>query len=129
MAGFTVPNQSFGVCNTVSTNLLTGPVSGLLGLGFQPIASSKAMPFWETLVSSGAWDTPVMGVQLTRLVDFIFKCYAIRKVFLFFLFLADLPPSPSFFCCSVISMTRPPHPKYMEVHSQWVKKKNSTFFY
>jgi cathepsin D len=45
------------------------PVSGLLGLAFQTIASSRAMPLWQTLVSGGAWDSPVMGFHLTRLVD------------------------------------------------------------
>ena len=69
MAGYSVPNQGFGVCNQVSQNLLSPPVSGLLGLAFQSIASSRAMPFWQTLVSGGAWDSPLMGFHLTRLVS------------------------------------------------------------
>jgi cathepsin D len=68
MAGFSVPNQVFAVCNQVSDGLLTSPVSGLLGLAFQTIASSKAVPFWQTLVSSGAWDSPVMAFYLSRYV-------------------------------------------------------------
>lgn len=66
MAGFSVPDQVFGVCDTVSSGLLSDPVSGLLGLGFQSIASSGATPLWETLVKNGAWDSPVMSFQLTR---------------------------------------------------------------
>ncbi|PFH51024.1 hypothetical protein AMATHDRAFT_192110, partial [Amanita thiersii Skay4041] len=66
LAGFSVPNQVFAVCDLVSTGLLTTPVSGLLGLAFQTIASSKAMPLWQTLVTNGAWDEPVMAFQLTR---------------------------------------------------------------
>jgi len=73
MAGFSVPNQVFAVCDQVSSGLLTNPVSGLLGLAFQTIASSKAMPLWQTLVSSGAWDSPLMAFYLTRLVGIPFR--------------------------------------------------------
>ncbi|KAF8629088.1 hypothetical protein AX15_003580 [Amanita polypyramis BW_CC] len=66
MAGFSVSNQVFAVCDQVSSGLLTSPVSGLLGLGFDTIASSRATPFWQTLVSQGAWDEPVMAFHLTR---------------------------------------------------------------
>ncbi|KAF9266781.1 acid protease [Marasmius fiardii PR-910] len=71
MAGFSVSNQVFGLCNNVSRNpdLLTPPVSGLLGLAFQTIASSGAMPFWEALASSGAWDSRLMAFQLTRFTN------------------------------------------------------------
>jgi cathepsin D len=66
MAGFSVANQVFGVCDGVSSGLLTAPVSGLLGLGWETIASSRATPFWQALASNGAWDEPVMAFQLTR---------------------------------------------------------------
>jgi len=66
MAGFVVENQVFALCDQVSPGLLTSPVSGLLGLGFQTIASSKAEPLWETLVSKGVWDSPLMAFQLAR---------------------------------------------------------------
>ncbi|KAH9479681.1 Aspartic protease [Psilocybe cubensis] len=69
MAGFAVARQVFAVCNQVSAGLLSSPVSGLLGLAFQSIASSKAEPLWETLVSAGAWDEPVMAFQLTRYLN------------------------------------------------------------
>lgn len=68
MAGFKVSNQTFGVCDTVSSGLLTSPVSGLLGLAFKSIASSGATPFWEALAAGGAWDSPLMAFQLTRFV-------------------------------------------------------------
>lgn len=68
MAGFAVQNQVFAVCDQVSDGLLSEPVSGLLGLGFQTIAASGASPLWETLVSGGAWDSPIMAFQLTRCV-------------------------------------------------------------
>jgi hypothetical protein len=66
MAGFSVTNQVFAVCDQVSSGLLNEPVSGLIGLAFQTIASSKATPLWETLASSNAWDQPLMAFQLTR---------------------------------------------------------------
>jgi hypothetical protein len=68
MAGFSVSNQVFAICNQVSQGLLNDPVSGLLGLGWNTIASSGATPMWQTLAGSGAWDSPVMAFQLTRWV-------------------------------------------------------------
>ncbi|KAJ3537142.1 hypothetical protein NMY22_g5721 [Coprinellus aureogranulatus] len=69
MAGFQVENQVFAICDEVSSGLLTEPVSGLLGLAFQTIASSKAPPFWETLASEDAWDSPIMAFHLTRYLN------------------------------------------------------------
>jgi cathepsin D len=69
MAGFSVSNQIFAVVDGVSSGLLNAPVSGLFGLGWKSIAASGAMPFWQTLASSGAWDEPVMAFQLTRCVQ------------------------------------------------------------
>ena len=88
MAGYSVPNQMFAVCNQVSQGLLVKPVSGLLGLAFQSIASSGAMPIWQTLVSSGAWDSPMMSFHLSRLVD---QIYATESPFpkLFFILLCQ----------------------------------------
>ncbi|KAG6898298.1 hypothetical protein C0992_011889 [Termitomyces sp. T32_za158] len=69
MAGFSVPNQTFAICDNVSQGLLSNPVSGLLGLAFQTIASSGAVPFWQTLAASGAWDSPLMAFHLTRYLN------------------------------------------------------------
>ncbi|KAJ7180625.1 aspartic peptidase A1 [Mycena filopes] len=69
MAGFSVANQVFAVCDEVSSGLLTDPVSGLLGLAWQSIASSQATPFWQTLASGSSWDSPVMAFQLTRFLN------------------------------------------------------------
>ncbi|KAF9650149.1 aspartic peptidase A1 [Thelephora ganbajun] len=66
LAGFSVSNQVFALCDTISNGLLGSPVSGLMGLAWQSIASSGAEPFWQTLASSGAWDEPVMAFQITR---------------------------------------------------------------
>jgi hypothetical protein len=69
MAGFSVANQVLGVCDDVSAGLLNSPVSGLMGLAWNTIASSGATPFWQTLAGSGKWDSPVMAFQLTRFDD------------------------------------------------------------
>jgi len=66
MAGFSVASQVFAVCDEVSSGLLNSPVSGLMGLAWNTIASSGATPFWQTLAASNALDSPVMGFQLTR---------------------------------------------------------------
>ena len=59
-----------GVVTQISSNLLSSPVSGLMGLGFQTIASSGATPFWEALANSdGTLDEPLMAFQLTRFVN------------------------------------------------------------
>lgn len=88
MAGFSVPNQQFGMllfsfsftevvttfnyfsgsATTTSSNFLQNPVMGLIGLAWKSLSSSGAMPFWQTLASSGAWDSPLMAFQLTRYV-------------------------------------------------------------
>ncbi|KAF9018599.1 acid protease [Hymenopellis radicata] len=69
MAGFSVSNQVFAVCDQVSSGLLSDPVSGLLGLAWQSIASSGATPFWEALVAGGAWDSALMAFHLTRYLN------------------------------------------------------------
>ena len=89
MAGYSVMNQIFAVCDQVSSNLLVQPVSGLLGLGFKTIAASRAMPLWQTLVSGGAWESPLMGFHLTRLVDFYFISSVMRLF-------SDFPLPPLF---------------------------------
>ncbi|KAA1468887.1 acid protease [Dentipellis sp. KUC8613] len=66
MAGFQVENQVFGVCDVVSQGLLNAPVSGLIGLAFEALASSGATPFWENLLQKNVWDQPVMAFQLAR---------------------------------------------------------------
>lgn len=85
MAGFSVKNQVFGAVTQVSDGLLSNPVSGLLGLGWQSIASSGQPPFWQTLASKGAWSQPVMGFQLTRYVPRLIYVECIYSVIISFL--------------------------------------------
>jgi len=69
MAGFSLSNQVFAVCDQISTSLLTNPVSGLLGLAWQSIAASGATPFWQALASGGSWTSPLMSFVLTRFIN------------------------------------------------------------
>ena len=55
-----------GVINTVYDDFLDTPISGILGLAWETIVISQRMPFWQTLASSGAFDSPLFAVQLTR---------------------------------------------------------------
>jgi cathepsin D len=64
MAGYSVPNQTFAACHTVTTGLLSGGVSGIMGLGFQQIAASDSLPFWQHLAEGG--QISEMGFAFTR---------------------------------------------------------------
>ncbi|THU91807.1 acid protease [Dendrothele bispora CBS 962.96] len=52
MAGFAVTDQVFAVCGDVSDNLLSSPVSGLMGLAFETVSSSGAR--WQNLAQFNA---------------------------------------------------------------------------
>ena len=83
LAGFSVPDQVFGksplctlkgvskvtfpaVCEAIFNDPLESPISGLMGLAWQSIASSGAELFLQTLASSGTWDEPVTSFQIIR---------------------------------------------------------------
>lgn len=58
------------VVSQVSANMLTSPVSGILGLGWDTIATSGVKPFWQVLAETdGLLDEPVMAFQLTQFID------------------------------------------------------------
>lgn len=47
LAGHTVNSQTFAIADQVSQGLLDGNVAGIMGMGFQSLASSRAPPFWQ----------------------------------------------------------------------------------
>ena len=53
----------------MSSNVVTSPVSGIMGLGFKALSSVGNTPFWEALAQGGAWNQSVMSFALTRYVD------------------------------------------------------------
>ncbi|RDB16308.1 Lysosomal aspartic protease [Hypsizygus marmoreus] len=69
MGGFTVQEQTFLAVNELSSGLLDGSVSGILGLAFSTIASTRATPFWQTLANNGQLTTPEMSFWMTRFRD------------------------------------------------------------
>lgn len=62
--GFQVGGQVFGVATQVTNSFLTGNLSGLMGLGFQNLASTGALPWW--IAASSSWTKPQMSFYLTR---------------------------------------------------------------
>jgi cathepsin D len=69
MGGFEVPNQPFAIADQVSDGLLDNEISGLLGLGFGTIASSRTTPLAQTLAQQGALQEPLFSFFLTRFLD------------------------------------------------------------
>jgi hypothetical protein len=86
--GYNVSGQGFAICDTVSSGLLNGNLSGLFGklffpsleawtdgdrnikgLGFQPLAASGQTPFWQNLYQAGVFPFPGFAFALTRLVN------------------------------------------------------------
>ena len=60
-------NMHIGVIDIASLDMpLFAPVSGFLGLAWETLAVSQRMPFWQALASSGALDSPLFAIQLTR---------------------------------------------------------------
>jgi len=47
-ANITVANQVFAAVTRITQNLLGGPISGIMGMAWQSIASSGAMPWWQS---------------------------------------------------------------------------------
>ncbi|EJD35271.1 acid protease [Auricularia subglabra TFB-10046 SS5] len=66
MGGFSIAQQTMAVVHSLTEGLKVNNVSGLMGLGFTSIATTKSTPFWLTLVQQGAWAQPVMGFYMTR---------------------------------------------------------------
>lgn len=69
MGGFTVTQQTFLAVDQLTSGLLDGSVSGILGLAFSTIASTRAVPFWQTLANNGQLTTPEMSFWMTRFRD------------------------------------------------------------
>ncbi|KAH7872770.1 aspartic peptidase domain-containing protein [Lentinula edodes] len=66
LGGFTVQGQTFLLADELTSGLLDGPVSGIMGLGFEAIASTDSTPFWQALVNAGDLSSPEMSFWLAR---------------------------------------------------------------
>ena len=65
MSGFTVDRQTFAACHNF-TNIVENDVSGILGLGWERIASSRSTPFLQNLWQDGQLDEPLFGFAFSR---------------------------------------------------------------
>jgi cathepsin D len=73
MGNFSLQSQTFLSVESVSDQLLSGSVSGIMGLAFTAIASTGATPFWQGLISNNQLAAPEMAFWLTRFRDKVFK--------------------------------------------------------
>jgi len=66
MGQFNVPKQTFMMAEKMTDGLIDGSISGLIGLAFQPLAETNAVPLWQALINNKQLSSPEMGFQLTR---------------------------------------------------------------
>ncbi|SCV68470.1 BQ2448_591 [Microbotryum intermedium] len=71
IAGYTVDSQIFASCSKMN-NIVAGNISGLLGLGWQSLSTSGAVPLVQALANSGDLPAKVFG--------FRFRSYAYDKL-------------------------------------------------
>lgn len=75
---------------------MSAPVSGIMGLGWQGLASSQATPFWQSLFQGNVWDEPLMAVYLTRFQN-VSKASQEEPGGVFTMGSSSVPPSGFFF--------------------------------
>ena len=71
VAGYKVANLTFARANRLGDRTLTPPAAGVMGLGFQTLSTSRTMPFWEVLASTGKMQDAVFSFQLANNLDSI----------------------------------------------------------
>ncbi|PKI82587.1 cathepsin D [Malassezia vespertilionis] len=69
LAGYKVDGLTFGRASEMQENTLFPPTSGLMGMGFESLASSRSTPFWEVLAMRGALKDPLFSFQLATNQD------------------------------------------------------------
>lgn len=69
MGDFTVSDQTMLVVDQMTSGLVDGSIAGIMGLAFQTIASTGAVPFWQALINNNQFSSPEMSVFLTRFLD------------------------------------------------------------
>ncbi|KAJ7204140.1 aspartyl protease [Mycena pura] len=66
MQSFTVSKQIFVTADDATTGFIQGTASGILGLAFQSIAETRAVPFWQALINDNQLSAPEMSFHLAR---------------------------------------------------------------
>lgn len=69
LAGYSVDSQTFAVVDTLASNSLQAPTSGIMGMGFQSLAQSQATPFWQVLVEQNKLSEKLFTFQMARNVN------------------------------------------------------------
>ena len=69
MGGFQVQNQPWLLVDQTSANLLDGSNAGIIGLAFDTISNTGAIPLWQNLAQGGQLSTPEMSFWFTRLLN------------------------------------------------------------
>jgi len=69
VAGLSVTNQTFALANQTSSIFATSGSDGIMGMGFQSIASSGAPTWFENLARSGSLASNVFAFYLQRAYD------------------------------------------------------------
>lgn len=44
--------SAFAACDEISQDMVTGNVSGILGLGFEALSASGHLPYWQRLINT-----------------------------------------------------------------------------
>ena len=55
--------------DSLSSGLIDGKLSGIFGLGFQGIANTRAVPFWQALLANNLLTNPEFSFFITRFID------------------------------------------------------------
>ncbi|KAI0267050.1 aspartic peptidase domain-containing protein [Gloeopeniophorella convolvens] len=69
MGPFTVAQQTFVAVDSISSGLIDGELAGIMGLAFQGIAASGALPFWQALANGNQFTSPEFAFFITRFVN------------------------------------------------------------
>lgn len=66
LAGYEINDLSWANVDQVASNTITPGSSGIMGMGFEQLATSKTTPFWQVLVEQNLLKTNVFTFQLAR---------------------------------------------------------------
>lgn len=55
--------------SSITSGLITGELSGIMGLGFNTISALNATPFWQALYNANQLSEPLFSFYLARYID------------------------------------------------------------
>lgn len=61
--------SDFAACESVSEDMITGNVSGIMGLGFEALAASDTVPFWQHLINNSIADQAMVRNGTANISD------------------------------------------------------------